>query len=570
MRKSKKFLVAAMMLLPLTMSAQRIQQPLGRGVVVVNRSGSSIRSVTSSGGTGSLISWRKLAQEPEGTTYNVYKRAVGYSDYTKMNATPLKVTNYKPSSLANNTEYAVTAISPDGVEGAMSSPFLYKTQSWPNVWLNIDFDNTVIPRNDYRTKFCWPMDTDGDGEYDAVVVDRLYAGAASGEEDTENTATTSHKIQSYRFTGELLWTVDMGPNVNICAGQNDMVVAYDINCDGRCEVIIKSSDGTRFWDKANETWGKYAMGSTVADVDGDGIVDYRTQTVRNRPFYISVIDGLTGEEIDASELKYNEVHDGSDSYTRTNRADYMSDGYSAMDGHFAICYLDGIHPSLVMECLDRDNNKTHHNYVFTWDYDWSGTLPTNWHHSHTWSRNDKSPWPAEFHMLRVADVDGDGTDEMIQGGYSVNPHTGWFASPGIGHGDRFILSDIDPDRPGLEVFAIQQSALLGQLLYDARTAERIKEWYLSSVYDVGRGACLDFDASRKGYEILSYADEYVYDCKGEKTGQTRTGSMFEGCWWDGDLQREWLNSPGGSGWGTNLMVSKGHPCCHRYTSGLHG
>ena len=537
-----------------SLSAQRLQQPLGRGVVAVYRSGG--RSVTSSGGTGYLISWRKLAQEPEGTTYNVYRRAAGATDFTKMNASPLKVTNYRPTSLAPNTEYAVTAISPDGVEGEMSAPFLYKNQSWPNVWLNIDFDDNVIRRNDYRTKFCWPMDTNGDGEYDAVVVDRLYAGAASGEEDTENTATTSHKIQAYRFTGELLWTVDMGPNVNICAGQNDMVVAYDINCDGRCEVIIRSSDGTRFWDKTNETWGKYAMGSAVADVDGDGIVDYRSQTQRNRPFYISVIDGLTGAEIAASELKYSEVHDGSDSYTRTSRPNYMSDGYSAMDGHFAICYLDGIHPSLVMECLDRDNNKTHHNYVFTWDYDWNGSVPSNWHPSHTWSRNDKSPWPAEFHQLRVADVDGDGTDEMIQGGYSVNPHTGWFASPGIGHGDRYILSDIDPDRPGLEVFAIQQSALLGQLLYDAHTTEHIKEWYLSSVYDVGRGACLDIDASHKGYEILSYADEFVYDCKGEKTGQTRTGSMYEGCWWDGDLQREWLNSPGGSGWGTNLMVSK--------------
>ena len=537
-----------------SLSAQRLQQPLGRGVVAVYRSGG--RSVTSSGGTGYLISWRKLAQEPEGTTYNVYRRAAGATDFTKMNASPLKVTNYRPTSLAPNTEYAVTAISPDGVEGEMSEPFLYKNQSWPNVWLNIDFDDNVIRRNDYRTKFCWPMDTNGDGEYDAVVVDRLYAGAASGEEDTENTATTSHKIQAYRFTGELLWTVDMGPNVNICAGQNDMVVAYDINCDGRCEVIIRSSDGTRFWDKTNETWGKYAMGSAVADVDGDGIVDYRSQTQRNRPFYISVIDGLTGAEIAASELKYSEVHDGSDSYTRTSRSNYMSDGYSAMDGHFAICYLDGIHPSLVMECLDRDTNKTHHNYVFTWDYDWNGSVPSNWHHSHTWSRNDKSPWPAEFHQLRVADVDGDGTDEMIQGGYSVNPHTGWFASPGIGHGDRYILSDIDPDRPGLEVYAIQQSALLGQLLYDARTTEHIKEWYLSSVYDVGRGACLDIDASHKGYEILSYADEFVYDCKGEKTGQTRTGSMYEGCWWDGDLQREWLNSPGGSGWGTNLMVSK--------------
>ncbi len=102
---------------------------------------------------------------------------------------------------------------------------------------------------------------------------------------------------------------------------------------------------------------------------------------------------------------------------------------------------------------------------------------------------------------------------MIQGGYSVNPHTGWFASPGIGHGDRFVLSDIDPDRPGLEVYAIQQSSLLGQILYDARTTERIKEWYLPSVYDVGRGTCLDMDASHKGYEILSYVDDYVYDCK---------------------------------------------------------
>lgn len=552
----KQLTIILLLLCSVALHGQRLQQPTGRGVVAVNRSGSTIRNVTSSGGTGSLISWRKLAQEPEGTRYNVYKRAQGATAFTKMNTTPLKVTNYKPSSLANNTEYAVTAVTPDGVEGAMSKSFTYRTQPWPNVWLNIDFDDTVIRRNDYRTKFCWPMDTDGDGEYDAVVVDRLFAGAASGEEDTENTATTSHKIQAYRFTGELLWTVDMGPNVNICGGQNDMVVAWDIDCDGRCEVLIRSSDGTRFWDKRNETWGKYAMGSSVADVDGDGIVDYRTQAVRNRPFYISVIDGLTGEEIDCSELKYDEVHDGSDSYTRTSRPNYMSDGYAAMDGHFAICYLDGIHPSLVMECLDRDKNKTHHNYVFTWEYDWTTGIATNWHHDKTWSRNDKTPWPAEFHQLRVADVDGDGTDEMIQGGYSVNPKTGWFASPGIGHGDRYILSDIDPDRPGLEVYAIQQSALLGQLLYDARTAEHIKEWYLPSVYDVGRGTCLDIDASHKGYEILSYADEFVYDCKGEKTGQTRSGSMYEGCWWDGDLQREWLNSPGGSGWGTNMMVSK--------------
>ena len=378
------------MLLPVSITAQRMQQLLGRGVVAVNRSGSTIRSVTSSGGTGSLISWRKLAEEPEGTTYNVYKRTKGATDYTKINARPLTVTCLA-TTLTNNTEYAVTAISPDGVEGAMSTPYLYKTQAYPNVWFDFNFDNTVLKRDDYRTKFVWPMDLNGTGEFDAIVVDRLYASAVSDDVDnTENTATTTHKIQAYKLDGTLLWTVDMGPNVNICGGQNDMVVAYDINCDGRCEVIIKSSDGTRFWDKQNETWGKYAMGSDVPDVDGDGIVDYRSQTVRNRPFYVSVIDGATGAEIACSELKYEEVTDGVDSYNRTSRPRYMSDGYSAMDGHFAICYLDGIHPSLVMECLDRDADKTHHNYVFTWDYDWTeaygGTgvrrhVGTNWHHS---------------------------------------------------------------------------------------------------------------------------------------------------------------------------------------------
>ena len=553
----KQLLIFAILLFVLfihPVSAQRLRQPLDRGVVAVYRSGG--RSVTSSGGTGSLISWRKLAQEPEGTTYNVYKRAQGTTQFTKMNSTPLTVTNYKPTSLTNNTEYAVTAITPEGVEGQMSKPFLYKTQPWANVWLNIDFDDKVIRRNDYRTKFCWPMDTDGDGEYDAVVVDRLFAGAADNEEGGDNSATTSHKIQAYRFSGELLWTVDMGPNVNICSGQNDMVVAWDIDCDGRCEVIIRSSDGTRFWNKQQEAWGKYVGGSNTADTDGDGITDYRTQMKRNPPMYISIIDGLTGEEKYYAEANYATLNDGRDSYGRDNRSSYMSFGYGAMEGHYGIAYLDGIHPSLVMECADRESGGLHHVYVLAWDFDWTNATASNWHHSHTWSANDKQPLCAEFHQIRILDGDGDGCDELWTGSYGVNPAQGRFVSTGLAHGDRFVISDIDPDRPGLEGFSIQQSALLGQCLYDARTAEHIKEWYLPSVYDVGRGSCLDIDASHKGYEILSYADEFVYDCKGEKTGQTRTGSMYEGCWWDGDLQREWINSPGGSGWGTNMMVSK--------------
>ena len=59
--KKKTVLFALLSLLATGLQAQRLLQPLGRGVVAVNRSGSSIRSVTSAGGTGSLLSWRKLA-----------------------------------------------------------------------------------------------------------------------------------------------------------------------------------------------------------------------------------------------------------------------------------------------------------------------------------------------------------------------------------------------------------------------------------------------------------------------------------------------------------------------------
>lgn len=125
----ESIVVILLCLFTVGVQAQRIQQKTEHGVVAVNRSGSTIRSVTSSGGTGSLISWRKLAEEPEGTTYNVYKRAKGTTSYSKINASPLTVTCLQ-TALADNTEYAVTAVSPDGVEGEKSKPFLYKTQAY--------------------------------------------------------------------------------------------------------------------------------------------------------------------------------------------------------------------------------------------------------------------------------------------------------------------------------------------------------------------------------------------------------------------------------------------------------
>src|SRR5574344_1333541 len=551
MRKLITFFLMVL-LLPVAANAQRIQQKMDRSVVAATRDNNNV-----------LVTWRKFAQDPDGCTYNLYKRSVGATAYVKVNTTPITKTNFSStmSVIPLNTELAVTSLC-NGNESAKSDSFVFKKQAYPNVFVDIDFETKVLNPNDYKVKYVWPVDLNGDGLMNEFIIDRLYAVTDDNDnvDDSTKTATaaTQHKLQAYTSTGKCLWTIDMGPNVNIDAGQNDMVLAYDINCDGKAEVIIKSSDGTRFWDSTNNTWGKYVFGGTNPDTDGDGLVDYcvSTNTKRNPPFYVSVINGMTGEEITSAELDYSQVHDGVDSYSRDNRSDYMNNlGYYQMGGHFAICYFDGIHPSLAMECLDRTSaGQTHHNYVFAFGYDWNGSTPSNFHHYYTWSRNDKTPWPAEFHQLRVCDVDGDGIDEMLQGGYGVNTKKGMVFSAGIGHGDRYRVSDIDPERPGLETFAIQQSDLLGELLYDAATGEHIKELYLSSVADVGRGECMDVDSTHKGYEFYSTMAN-LYDCKGHVIKAGDTPFPYEGIWWNGDLAREVLSSPGGKGYASNVMLT---------------
>lgn len=529
-------------LLPAASFAQRIQQASGRAVV----------AVTDASGGDVLVSWRRLAQEPEDCTYNIYVRQSGSEDYTKLNDSPLASTSYETTTTAvpYGSEIAVSVIS-GGTEGEPSAPFTFTSHDYGSVFFEFDFEGSVLSDDDYTTNYAWPMDTDGDGEHDALLVTRLFNGDMLDGTD---------KLQAYTFDGECLWTADAGPNVNICTGQADLVTVYDIDCDGQCEVLMKSSDGTRFWDSTTGDWGLYACGGTDADTDGDGIVDYRTETdTANPPFYISVLNARTGEEKAYAELDYDEATDGDDQYSRGNRADYMTDSYGTeyafMTGHFAICYFDGIHPSLAMECLDRTTDGTHHEYIFAWGYDWSGGQPTNWSHYYTWSRNDKEPYPAEFHQMRVADTDGDGIDDLIPGGFGVNTTSGMVFSADIEHGDRFDVADIDPERPGMEVFAIQQSSLMGQVLYDAATGEHIKEWYMSSITDVGRGRAIDVDSTHKGYEIFSTLDN-LYDCHGDIIAEGETTYPTEAIWWDGDLQRELISSPGGSGNGTNVNISK--------------
>lgn len=521
----KFVLILSTILFASNANAQRIQQKLGRGVVAVYGN--------SNGSAGVEITWRRLAQEPENARYNIYVSREKDGAYTLLNNSPVSNTNYATtlSRVPYNSWVAVSILTDDG-ESEKSKPFHFKNNGLRNIYMEISFNKSPLKASNYSTKFVWPCDLNGDGEYD-YVVDR------NPVDGTEN-----HFVEAYLADGTYLWTIDLGVNELSSSGQDDQICAYDIDCDGYGEVLVQTSDGTRFWDKDKNDWGLYVNRSTSPDTDGDGIVNYNNEATRNAPKYMTVVNGMTGEEKASIEQNYDNA------YNRTNRATLMGDEYYRHTGHVGIAYLDGIHPALIMEWHTRTKEGAHQYRNSAFAYDFNGKEAHNWHQVFM-----KPTGGQTFHQIRIFDADGDGCDEMSSGAYCMNNDGNTLYNTGIAHGDRHRTADIDPERPGLETFSIQQDAgdMLGQILFDAGTGEHIKKWYLPAVGDVGRGECLDLDPSHLGWEMFSTMDSYqLYDAKGNKIEGKYGFFPTEGIWWDGELDRERVDTPDGNGY--NAMI----------------
>lgn len=499
MRLFPMLMMLGLLCVPGMTSAQRVQQKLGRGVVVAKN------------GTAATLTWRRLAQEPEDATYNIYVNG------TKLNSAPLKNTNFATTAAKVPTGSVVEVkVVYDGKERSVGVPHKVKNYDLRNMFMSIRFDKSPLTAANYSTDYVWPADLDGDGEMDYVV-----------NRKSVSTGLDNY-VEAYLSSGEHLWTVKLGPNELSCAGQDDMILAYDMDCDGKADVVMQTSDGTQFWDADNKTYGLFVNGNTTGDTDGDGIIDYEKQGARNAPRYMTVVDGMTGKEKASVEQTYNS------SYNRTNKSALMGDEYNKHVGHVGVFYNDGVHPAVIMEWHTRNSNGSHNYHNSAFAYDFSGGKAGEW--KELFCKNTGGP---AFHQIRIADVDGDGKDEMQTGGYTMDDNGATLNSPGISHGDRFRTSDIDPERPGLETFAIQQNAgdMLGQILYDAATGKAIKKWYLSGVGDVGRGECMDVDPNHLGWEMWSTMGG-VYNAKGDLIPEHTAPYPTEGIWWDGELDRE--------------------------------
>nr|WP_213016943.1 rhamnogalacturonan lyase [Paenibacillus sp. CFBP 13594] len=462
---------------------------LDRGVVAVKT------------GTGVFVSWRLLGTEGSNVSFNVYR------DGTKVNATPItNSTNLQDASGTSSSKYTVRAVV-SGTEQAASAAASVWGNNYLSVPLSVPAGGTTPDgvAYTYSANDASAGDLDGDGEYELIV----KWDPSNSKDNSQSGYTGEVFIDAYKLNGTHLWRISLGKNIRAGAHYTQFMV-YDLDGDGKAEVAMKTADGTK-------------DGTGV--VIGDASKDYRNSSgyVLSGPEFLTVFNGQTGKAL--STVNYEPARGNVSSW---------GDNYGNRVDRFlaAIAYLDGERPSLVMA-------RGYYTRSVLVAYNWrNGQLTKQWTFDSNTSGNSGYAGQGN-HNLSVADVDGDGKDEIVYGAMAVDDNGKGLYTTGLHHGDAMHLSDLDPDRPGLEVFQVHETpSNAGVEFRDAGTGQLI--WGVKTTKDIGRGMAADIDPRYKGAEV--WADGSLYTAKGQKLGTTLPSSTNFGIWWDGDLLRELLDS----------------------------
>lgn len=513
-----------------TINAQRLMEYLNRGVVA-----------TPDGKGHLFVSWRLFATDNPDIAFNLYRQENG-GQFVKINSTPITaVTSWldKKADASKSYTYQVATII-NGKEE--KDPATYTVKANAPVYISIPLQTPP----GYAPNDASVGDLDGDGTYEIILHQ-----AGRGKDNSQDGFTDPPILQVYKLDGTFLWQINLGRNIREGAHYTQFMV-YDLDGDGRAEIACKTADGTI------DGQGK---------VIGDSTKDYRNPKGRvlDGPEFLTVFDGLTGAALYTTD--YVPQRGRIDGWGGTG-GNGRNDSYGNRVDRFLACvaYLDGVHPSLVM-CRGYYGRSV----LAAWD--WKNKKLTQ-----RWVFDTEKGYPSFAgqgnHNLTAADVDGDGKDEIVYGQMTVDDDGKGLYTTGIGHADALHVSDLDPDRPGLEVFSTQERFDdAGANFRDARTGEVI--WKKASVAagedgeGPGRALALDIDPRYKGAEcwVAGAGITGLFDCKGNKIAD-KTPPCNMGILWDGDVLSEILNGTMIGKWDYNtstnnkLLDAKDYDCVH--------
>ncbi len=508
--------LACSMLLAAGVAAQaqpKQVEKLDRGVVALATS------------SGVFISWRLLGTEPAGVRFNVYR------DGRRINHEPQALTNLVDAQGRHDSLYTVRAVV-SGHEQAASGAAMPWSQPYLRVPLQKPEGGTSPDGVAYRYEANdgAAADLDGDGQYELIV-----KWQPTNAHDNSHKGHTGHTlVDAYRLDGTRLWRIDLGANIRAGAHYTSFL-AYDFDGDGKAEVMMKTADGTV------DGQGK---------VIGDAKADFRNEAgyVLAGPEFLTVFNGLTGAVMATVDYTppRGDVAAWGDTYG--NRVDRFTAG---------VAYLDGQRPSAVFA-------RGYYTRAVLAAWDWrGGKLTQRWVFD---SAADEASKPAAgqgAHWFSVADVDGDGRDDIVYGAATIASTGRLLYSTGLCHGDALHVSNFDPARDGQQIYMVHESPRCygehGLEMHDGATGKLL--WSMGgNKTDVGRGVCFDIDAAHPGAECWGSVGGLM-NASGKLISDKHPNRMNFAVWWDGDLLRESLD---------HVAIDKWNPAAFKFENLLNG
>ncbi|MCC6356618.1 MAG: silent information regulator protein Sir2 [Verrucomicrobiae bacterium] len=446
---------------------------------------------------GVHLSWRLLRDDPPAVAFQAY-RADGDGEPRRLTEKPISQTTdftHKGATLEPGARYFVRAIA-GGDEGEPSPDAIRGDSAKGSAFVRIRLDGT----NTFQK--AGVADLDGDGRYDFVL-------------KTPNTnidpyikywkpSPGTYKIEARRSDGALLWRNDMGWGIEQGIWYSPYI-AGDLDGDGKAEVAAKIGEGD------------------PRDPDG---------RVTKGPEWLVVWDGLTGRERARTPWPDRSGFGEADS------------GYNyASRNQLAIAYLDGRTPCLIALRGTYTTMKAE-------AYDFDGKELRR-----LWQYSDAEGGPAYrgqgAHFTHAADVDGDGREEVILGSAVIDDNGTPLWSTALGHPDHCYVGDLDPTRPGMEIYyGIEtRQRKSGMCMADAATGSILWAWDKPTKHIHGFGICSDIDPAHPGSECYG-ADSADHKPTGDRWLWSAQGKILSReidlsfgvrtAYWDADPQRELL------------------------------
>ena len=259
------------------------------------------------------------------------------------------------------------------------------------------------------------------------------------------------------------------------------------------------------------------------DMDGDGRDEVMARMTINDTTYLAMLDGITGKV--TGKTKWTEM---ATDLARSSSRIHMSIAYLDGNNPFVITQT-GLYENEIISAFDAKLNKV-------WEY-----------------QSFAETSGSGSHRIVVADVDGDGRQEIFDGTTCLNSDGSLRWSIFRGHPDLVSINDFLPERPGLEVyFMVETSVHAGIYMADADTGKILwkinreddPRWlhghhgWVSDIWDGSAGLeCLSNRAGHSDHHMLLFSSDGKLLQDGFPFG-------YHPLEWDGDETKELINHQG--------------------------